>query len=170
MNPSYITPFVSSIKNVFSTMLQLDVQVGEPRLKQGREPTHDVSGIIGMSGDVTGNVTLSFEQDAAEAVVALFCGQKLDPSSADFIDAVGELVNMVSGNAKAKFPDAKRVSISCPSVIVGKGHTIAAQSDIPCVIIPCNTDCGGLVIEVAVREAPAERATAVAAAAAGAGN
>jgi len=152
MDASYITPFVKSIQNVFSTMLQLPVTVSEPSIKGGNAPSHDVSGIIGMSGDVTGTVVLSFQLDAARAVVALFCGERLEPEDADFADAVGELVNMVSGGAKALFTDTKSVSISCPSVVVGKGHEVALPSDIPCLIIPCSTDCGDFVIEVAIRE------------------
>jgi chemotaxis protein CheX len=142
MDASYITPFVTSIQNVFSTMLQLPVTASEPSLKSGGAPTHDVSGIIGMSGDVTGSVVLSFQLDAAQSIVALFCGERLEADSADFADAVGELVNMVSGGAKALFGDKKMVSISCPSVIVGKGHGVSLPSDVPCLVIPCSTDCG----------------------------
>ncbi|MEM7622351.1 MAG: chemotaxis protein CheX [Planctomycetota bacterium] len=166
MDPTYITAFVSSIQNVFSTMLQLPVTVGDPSIKKVAKPTHDVSGVIAMSGEVMGSIVLSFEQDAAESIVALFCGEKLAMDTADFADAVGELVNMVSGNAKAKFPNNKKVSISCPSVIVGPGHSFAVQTDMPCVVIPCSTDCGEVVIEVAVREQPAETAGAATEAAA----
>jgi chemotaxis protein CheX len=151
MDPNYIKPFVASIQNVFGTMLQLPVTVGEPRIKTGMAPEHDVSGIIGMSGDVTGNVVLSFKMDAAIAIVSLFCGTKLEAGSADFADAVGELVNMVSGNAKALFKDRK-VSISCPSVIIGSGHHVSRPSDVPCVVIPCSTDCGEVTIEIAIKE------------------
>ena len=119
MDADYITPFVTSIQNVFSTMLQLPVTAHEPVVKSGVSPTHDVSGIIGMSGDVVGTVILSFRLEAAQSVVALFCGERLPADSADFADAVGELVNMVSGGAKALFADSREVSISCPSVIVG---------------------------------------------------
>jgi chemotaxis protein CheX len=164
MDASYITPFITSIQNVFNTMLQLPVTINDPTLKSGSGASHDVSGIIGMSGDVAGSVVLSFPQDTAEAIVALFCGERLDPSSSDFADAIGELVNMVSGGAKAGF-EGKKVSISCPSVVLGKGHTIASQSDTPCVVIPCTTDCGDLAIEVAIREnVPAARATSAASA------
>jgi len=153
MDDNFITPFVTSIQNVFSTMLQLPVTAYEPTLKTGGTPTHDVSGIIGMSGDVVGTVILSFKLDAAQSVVALFCGERLDPDSADFADAVGELVNMVSGGAKALFSDNRDVSISCPSVIVGEGHGVSLPSDVPCLVIPCSTDCGDFVIEIAIREA-----------------
>jgi chemotaxis protein CheX len=127
------------------------VSVGEPRLKEGARATYDVSGIIGLSGDVTGSAVLSFPIATAERIVALFTGQETRSDSDDFADAVGELVNMISGGAKANFP-AARVSISVPSVVVGPGHTIARQSEAPCVIIPCATDCGDLVIEVTIQE------------------
>jgi chemotaxis protein CheX len=151
MDASYITPFVASIQNVFSTMLQLPVNIGTPTIKSDNGATHDVSGIIGMSGDVTGSIVLSFPMDAAEAIVALFCGESLTSQSPDFADAIGELVNMVSGGAKAGFT-GKKVSISCPSVVIGKDHAVARPKDVPCVVIPCETDCGMVAIEVAIRE------------------
>ena len=155
MDAGYITPFVASIQNVFSTMLQLPVEIGEPRLKSDPDPEFDVSGIIGMTGDVSGSVVLSFPRESAERIVSLFTGMEVSAESEDFADAIGELVNMVSGGAKAAFPDSRRVSISCPSVVIGKGHRIARQSDTPCVVIPCQTDCGELVIEVAVKQTAA---------------
>ena len=80
---------------------------------------------------------------------------EFEEDSPDFADAVGELINMISGNAKAEF-QRKAVSISCPSVVLGADHTIAVQSGTPCVLIPCSTDCGEVVLEVALRESEAE--------------
>ncbi len=155
MDASMITPFVNAIQNVFSTMFQLPVEIGEPRLKADRKATHDVSGIIGVSGEMVGTIVLSMPSEAASSIVTLFTGMEFDPDSPDFADAVGELVNMISGNAKADF-QRKGVSISCPSVVIGEGHMIAVQSGTPCVLIPCSTDCGEVVLEVALREAEAE--------------
>lgn len=112
-----------------------------------------------MSGDVTGSVVLSLPRNTAERVVSLFCGQELTLESPDFADAVGELVNMICGGAKAMFT-GKKVSISCPSVVVGQGHTVARQTDVPCIQIPCTTDCGELVIEIAIQQSPAAAAAA----------
>lgn len=151
MDPSHITPFITSVQNVFSTMLQLPVEVREPHLKREPKATHDVTAIIGMSGDVRGSVALGFPGDTAERVVALFVGAEVARDSADFADAVGELANMICGGAKAMFPDNGGVSISVPSVVVGAGHTVAQQTDTPCVVIPCDTDCGELMIEIAIR-------------------
>lgn len=156
MDASYITPFVSSIQNVFTTMLQLQVTVGDPRMKTGGIASHDVSGVIGMSGDVVGSIVLSFPRETAESVVSLLSGERISIDSSDFADAIGELVNMVSGGAKAEFA-GKRVTISCPSVVVGANHHIAMQRGLPCIVIPCVTDCGELTIEVAIRPQPCEQ-------------
>lgn len=158
-----ITPFTNSIQNVFSTMFQLPVEIGEPRIKADRKASHDVSGIIGVSGEMIGTIVLSMPQAAASSIVTLFTGVEFDIDSADFADAIGELVNIISGNAKAEF-QRKGVSISCPSVVIGAGHTIAVQSGTPCVLIPCSTDCGEVVLEVALREVEAEVQTKTAAA------
>lgn len=160
MDPAFITPFISSIQNVFSTMMQLRVDIGTPGIKKDPSPTYDVSGIIGMSGDVIGSVTLSFPMTTAKNVVALFAGSAVEPGTPDFADAIGELVNMVSGNAKAQFTGGKKVSISCPSVVVGSNHLVARQKDVPCITIPCKTDCGDLVIEIVIREVASAGAVA----------
>lgn len=154
MDPQYIKPFIASIQNVFSTMMQLPVTVQAPKIKDDPSMTYDVSGIIGLSGDVVGSVVLSFPKDTAERIVSLLTGSPMTADSPDFADAIGEIVNMVSGGAKASFT-GKKVSISCPSVVVGAGHKVAKQTDAPTIVIPCATDCGEVAIEVTIQAADA---------------
>jgi chemotaxis protein CheX len=151
MDPAFITPFIASIQNVFSTMMQLPVTMGTPNIKMTPATTYDVSGIIGMSGDVTGNVVLSFPKSTATRVVQLLTGTEFSVDSPDFADAIGELTNMVAGGAKGMFQGKKKVSISTPSVVIGAGHTVARPREVPVICIPCQTDCGELIIEVAVQ-------------------
>lgn len=148
---AYITPFIKSVQNVFETMLQLPVQVGQASVKQDGAPQHDVSGIIGMSGDVEGTVVLSFPTATAERVVSIFTGEELSHTHEDFADAVGELVNMVSGGAKAQFT-GKDVSISCPSVVIGSDHQVFGRKDVVCIMIPCQSDMGDFDVEVSLRQ------------------
>ncbi|MCE2967339.1 MAG: chemotaxis protein CheX [Phycisphaerales bacterium] len=163
MDPAFITPFIASIQNVFTTMMQLPVTIGDPRIKAEPATTFDVSGIIGMSGDVVGSVVLSFPISTAQRLVALFTGTEMKHDNPDFADAIGELTNMISGNAKGMFAGKKKVTISCPSVIVGQNHTVQRPRDIPCIVIPCSTDCGDLVIEIAIQDRSAAPTAAAAA-------
>lgn len=151
----FIRAFVSSVENVFATMLQTAVSVREPSLRTGADAVFDVTGIIGLSGDMQGTIVLSFPREVAERVATLFSGMALEAGSEDFADAIGELVNMVSGNAKAAFPNRK-CSISTPTVIVGHGHQVFGRSDVQVIELPCACDCGDFMIEVALRDNLAE--------------
>jgi chemotaxis protein CheX len=75
----------------------------------------------------------------------------IDPGTADFADAIGELANMVAGSAKSDL--GVIANISLPSVIIGHGHTIARLSGVPCVVIPCRTAVGEFAVEVNIKTA-----------------
>ncbi len=152
MDVRYINPFIEAVRSVFSTMVQLDVELGRPHLAE-QLPRYDVSGIIGMSGDVVGSIVLSFPTPVAVQVISKFASTELQPSSPDFADALGELVNMISGAAKAKF-EGKNVSISTPSVVIGVGHTVARPARTACISLPCRVFCGHFSIDIAIREQP----------------
>jgi chemotaxis protein CheX len=160
MDPALITPFIASIKNVFSTMLKLDVKIGEPRIKSDPCPSYDVSGIIGISGDVVGSVVFSLPLPVAAATASRFLNSTISVDSPDLSDAIGEIVNMITGSAKSMFGGSRRASISCPSVVVGKNHMIAPNKDMPTVVIPFTTECGELTIEVSIRDAVKAKAAA----------
>lgn len=150
MDATHITAFVNAAQGVFQTMLQLPVEIGTPQYKQSEQSGYDVSGIIGMSGGVEGAVILSFPTTTAERVVSLFTGETISCEHEDFADAVGELVNMISGSAKAQF-DGEPVNISCPSVVMGHDHIVIGRKDAVRIVIPCSSDCGQFALEVAIR-------------------
>ena len=145
----FINPFVTAISHVFKTMLSTEVKVGKPLLKQADLKSADVSGVIGLSGDLQGCVVLSFPREVACKAASAFAGVELGLEDADFADAIGELANMVAGNAKKGFPGVK-VSISLPSVITGEGHTVSQSKAFPFLAIPCETPIGPFSVEVAL--------------------
>ena len=80
----------------------------------------------------------------------MLTGTEMSSDHEDFADAVGELVNMVSGGAKAQF-EGKEVSISCPSVVIGAKHAVYSPKDMVKIVIPFTTDCGEFAVEVAFK-------------------
>ena len=150
LDPKLIVPFVQSVRSVFQTMVNIETTVERPHVKCDPCPSYDVSGIIGFHGDVVGNVVISLQIEAAQKLVAAFAGMEIPPNSPDFVDAVGELANMIAGGAKKNLGNA--ASITVPSVIIGKGHQIARLSDVPCLIIPCKTAVGNFAVEVNIKK------------------
>ena len=147
MDVKYIKPFLQSIRNVFQTMLSAEVALGKPTVMKSKLEPADVSGIIGFSGDATGCVVLSFPKHVAIKSASAFAGMELEAGSPDFADAIGELANMVAGNAK-KDLDGLDVSISLPSVIIGRDHEVMASHSSPRIMIPCSCEFGSFYVEV----------------------
>ena len=90
LDASYILPFIQSTQNVFSMMLQMEVQVKDPHMKNNPGTSSDVTGIIGLSGDVGGSVCIGFPGETAIGVVEKFVGERMSLNDADFADAILE--------------------------------------------------------------------------------
>ncbi len=123
MQVEYINPFVRSVLSVFSTMANCTLTRGQPFIKDSHQPMHEVSGIIGLSGKAKGTVVLSLDREAAMRATEALLGERPSSIDADVTDAIGELTNMIAGNAKAQL-ERYALSVSLPTVITGKGHCI----------------------------------------------
>lgn len=153
LNAKLIMPFIAAVKDVFQKMAGVQTTIGKPLLKTEAGATYDVCGIIGFSGELTGSVVLSFSDIAAEKLVEAFAGVSLKRADPDFADAVGELANMVAGSAKKHL--GAMANISVPSVVIGKGFTIAMTRAYPCLVIPCGSPFGDFSVEVSIKRNPA---------------
>ncbi len=147
MDARYVNPFIRSVCNTFETMCHTTVKVGKPQLKSGDDPSADVSGVIGFSGDAAGSVVLHFSFEVASKAASAFAGAEIDQEHGDFADAIGELANMVAGGAKAQF-DGLNISISLPNVVVGRNHSVSASKSTPRLLIPVETGLGFFYLEV----------------------
>ena len=152
MNVNYINPFLSAIRNVFDTMLQVKFELGKPKLKDDPVPRYEVSGIIGLSGEVTGCVVINLSEELALQLASSLSGETVTELNDNCTDAIGELANMIAGSAKKDFP-GKNNSISIPSVVIGK-HRMIYPKGLPIVSIPCDTSAGRMVVDVALKETP----------------
>ncbi|MEE9131452.1 MAG: chemotaxis protein CheX [Phycisphaerales bacterium] len=151
LDPRYVTAFVQATKKVFQTMLGLEVTFGDPIPGKLPHLVNDISVIIPMTGGVIGTVVLSLPVASAEKIASSFVGSPVDRKSDDFADALGELVNMISGAAKANFAE-KQVCLSRPSVVMGEENTVQPPSDSVCVSIPCRSSYGDFAVEVSLKK------------------
>ncbi|HPD32654.1 MAG TPA: chemotaxis protein CheX [Phycisphaerae bacterium] len=148
MDVRYINPFILAVQNVFKTMLNVEVLVSKPLIKTKESPTSDVSAIIGLSGPVSGSVTLCFSKQVAVRVASTLAGTELSVyEPADLTDALGELTNMVAGQAKIQLPQSN-ITISLPRVILGDQHRLLESRTSPVLLLPCDSSIGRFSVEV----------------------
>ncbi len=147
MQAAHVNPFLKALSDTFASMLGWKVRRGPISLAQSGRRQHPISGVIGLSGSAVGAVVLNLSEQvalkAAEALLLAPCGELSD----EVVDAVGELANMVAGQAKAEL-EQYDLSVSLPSVILGDGHEIRFPTGAQAVSVPFDTDFGPLRLEV----------------------
>lgn len=147
----FINPFVTSTVSVFRTMLSCDLDRGELHLKDGRQPNHEISGVIGLSGRAIGTVVVSLSREMAIAATEAMAGERPTTIDADVVDVVGELANMVAGQAKAQLEELE-MSISLPTVISGKNHSIEFPTGVTPIGVPFSSGWGDICVDVGLAE------------------
>lgn len=149
MDVSYVNPFIRSTITTFKTMMGLDIKPGPPRLKKGEKPTHDVSGIIGLSGEAQGAIVLSFPKSVALKAVSKLVGSEIKIVGAEITDGIGELANIIAGYAKQELTKYN-LAISLPNVVIGTNHEVSAPSGVQTIVVPFSCELGGFAMEVSL--------------------
>jgi len=117
--------------DVLKTMANTDVKLQGVGAKADYMPTGDISAIIGITGESgEGMVSLSFTNSLASLIVSRLLGQTPESiSSDDRCDGIGELINMISGNAKVALSNGSGTpyKLSLPTIILGATHEVASR-------------------------------------------
>ncbi|MBU0937083.1 MAG: chemotaxis protein CheX [Spirochaetes bacterium] len=153
MNAAIINPFLSSSLDLFREMFDIEATAGQPYvLADQLSHRWEISGILGITGDCQGILAFRLPRVLADKLL-----EKSGVSSAneeerkDTVNGmVGELTNIISGNASSKF-DNISIDISPPVVILGENHRIAWPKIAPVIAIPFTTTFGPFEVDVCIK-------------------
>ncbi len=149
MDVRLINPFINATANVIETMAFIKIKAGKPYLKKDSVAKGDVTGVIGLTGVANGTISVTFQEKCILRIVSNMFGEEMKELNEEIADAVGELTNMISGQARKELEESgKFFHAAIPSVITGKNHTIAHYTSGPKIAIPFYTDDGSFTIEV----------------------
>ena len=149
MDVKLINPFIEATMNVLETMASTKVTADKPYLKKDKTANGDVTGVIGLTGEASGTISVSFSESSILAIVSNMFGEEMKELNDEIKDAVGELTNMISGQARQKLEQTGRVmKAAIPTVIVGKNHSVSHITNRPIIAIPFTTNSGDFAIEV----------------------
>lgn len=125
MDVKLINPFINATLNVLETMAFTKARAEKPYLKKDQVACGDVSGVIGLTGEASGTISVSFTEKSILAIVSNMLGEEIKELNEEIQDAVGEITNMISGQARRELEGlGKRLKAAIPTVITGKNHTI----------------------------------------------
>jgi chemotaxis protein CheX len=135
--------------SVFETMLGTQLRDCEPRQAESPIRTEGVVALIGLAGEWAGTGAFRCSAEMARKVSGLFLMQEFSAVDEEVLDAVGELANMILGNAKTVFEETLGpMGLSIPTVIYGRNFTTRSVGRSEWTVVPFELD--GEVFEIQI--------------------
>ncbi len=119
MKEEYVNSFLAPAKLVWKKELGDSLELAGAQVVSSQFTTDDLTAIIGVSGWLEGSVLYGFSEDTSLAIVRRMIGEDV----ADYRDemglsALGEIANMITGNAATQLSQAGYPCDISPPVIV----------------------------------------------------
>jgi len=149
MNLQYINPLLQATINVLTTMASADVSRGKPRLKVGSKPLGDITGLIDLAGNsVRGSLAISFSEAAILEITEKMLGEKIAAIDDSSVDLVGEVTNMITGDAKRAYSEqGLEFDLTIPSVQLGRDQDVIHSVAGTPIVVPLSVTRGEFFIE-----------------------
>lgn len=154
LDMAMVTPFLTATHDVFKKLFNMEIKKGSVTMKRTPKASNEVAVIVGVRGTGhAGVVVLSFHKSTAIKLVGSFYpDKKVSEKDDTFADALGEIANIICGNAMGFFSkNGVKMGITSPSIIVGKAFQIHVL-DQTTLSTELKTPFGSLEINVAIKK------------------
>ncbi len=155
MDAQLVNPFIEGTLHILDTTAQIKVSPRPVFIKKDTAALGDISGLLDISGDITGSAAVTFTQKSILGIVSAMFGEEMTEMNEDINDAVGEISNMIAGHVTTRIGELDRkVKVKFNQVLSGRDHAVEhVENGEYVVAIPFGTTRGKVVIEVSyVRE------------------
>ena len=152
MRADYVNPFYQATNDVLNNMLELTTERGELDVVEDIIPGKEANVNIGITGNLKGSVLFSFPKDMTLEIVRIMSGMELEELDSFVTSALGEVANIISGNAVTNL---KNQNYDCdivpPQIFIGQSNSISMATD-KALVLPINTDIGVFDINISIKE------------------
>ncbi len=146
-----INPFISATNTALEMMAMIKPERKKVYLKTNNVLVGDISGVMGLSGEVSGSIIVSFTKPSACLIVGNMLGATYDEINDDVKDGIQEIVNLIAGQAKMMLKDTDfHFQVSIPTCIIGKGHQVNHKKGVPCVVAEFEVEGNPFTVEVSI--------------------
>ena len=146
-----INPFVAATMTAMETMAMVKPVRKKVYAKLDNIVVGELTGIMGLSGEASGSIIVSFTEKAACKLTSNMLGETFDEINEDVIDSVQEIVNLIAGQAKTMLAETEyKFKISIPTCVIGKNHQVNHKKGAPCVVAEFELDGLPFTVQVSI--------------------
>ncbi len=135
INVECINPFLMAATSILHDMCQYDIQVGRPYVKTTEFKDDSVIIMIGVTGEMRGQVIIGFTFKHACEIASKMMGMPVEDMDELSMSAISELGNMIMGNA-ATILSTKGIGIDITPPTLGRGSVSFTTSYTKNICIP----------------------------------
>ncbi len=149
INVELINPFFKSFVNTLNQFGLSNVKKGAVKKRERLESDYQVNVLVGIVGDIKGNVTYNFSLETAKNIAkTMMMGMEVEELDEMAKSAISEMANMITGGASAIFETMeKETDISPPTLIIGN-NIKAWISQVESISVEFNTDIGNIELSI----------------------
>ncbi len=141
LDASILDPFINATVECFETMLDMSPKPVDTSHQIPPIESKDICAIIGLSGEAQGFCALNASEAVTLEMVSNFVGEEVTTFDEDTMDAIGEIINIIAGGAKAGIK-SPALSISLPSIMHGKKFVVSVPLDVAVATIVFQCESG----------------------------
>jgi len=155
MKNNIFQPFSQATCDVLKLLMDLNAQAGNPKTIQQLNSDEDkVNVIIGVTGDLDGKVLYRFPKETSLEMVKTMSGMEIEEIDDFVTSALGEVANIISGNALICLSDQQLCcDIRPPQIAVNCKPESLINNEEPIVATDVATPIGNIELNIQVREA-----------------
>ncbi len=154
MKVEYINPFIEASQSIIKETTGLNPAVGKAYVKSVPYKGDGVVVLIGLTGTIQGNVSISLKKSLACNIASAMMGGMPVPDLDEIAkSAVSELCNMILGNAASIFSRNNiEIDITPPTMLTGENIEVSPSISV-IVSIPLEFENGEkLEIDISYKE------------------
>ena len=154
MKEQFVNSFLAPAKLVWEKELKHGLDFSKAELVSHQYTTDDVTTIIGISGRLEGNVLYGMSVDTARRIVTTMMGEEVKTWNDDLgLSALGELANMITGNAATRLSQLGYPCQISPPVMIEPAGSRFTTNQGPQILVHFTSKVGELRVRISLKEA-----------------
>lgn len=153
MTSELYIPFSTAAQDVFRMMLDIETSTSIPEISHKiRSASNTVNILIGITGDLSGEIYYCFPKNTTLQMVKIMSGMDFDEIDEFVTSAMGEVANIISGNALIGLSEKEiNCDLQPPKILYGE-NLPANDSKQPVISTLVKSDIGDVELNIVLKQ------------------